>query len=43
MMLKYQENRNRLVKLTSVYQPEDLPYTNVTADFKGTIDYMFYE
>lgn len=43
MLLKYQENQHRLVKMTSVYGTEDMPYTNVTADFKGTIDYMFYE
>ena len=39
MLLKYQENRHRLVKLTSVYEPEDMPYTNVTENFKNSAPY----
>jgi mRNA deadenylase 3'-5' endonuclease subunit Ccr4 len=43
MLLKYQENKDRLVKMASVFSEEDMQYTNVTESFKGTIDYMFYE
>jgi mRNA deadenylase 3'-5' endonuclease subunit Ccr4 len=43
MLLKYQENKDRLVKMTSVFSKDDLQYTNVTEYFKGIIDYMFYE
>lgn len=43
MSMKYEENQHRLVKMTSAYTSSDLKYTNITENFSGIIDHMFYE
>lgn len=41
--MKYEENRGRLVKMTSAYRDEELKFTNITQNFSGIIDHIFYE
>lgn len=42
--IKYQEYKDRLIKLKSVFRnPEDGSFTNVTDKFIGAIDYVYYE
>lgn len=44
MCIKYEEYKDRLIKLKSVFRnPEDGSFTNVTDKFIGAIDYMYYE
>lgn len=34
---------NVLFQLSSAYSPEIMPFTNYTFDFRGMIDYVFYD
>ena len=42
MVEKFNEVRNGLVELESVFDETDGPYINFTKDFKGRIDYILH-
>lgn len=42
MMQKYAEVQNSRLELNSVFDENDGLYTNITPNFQGRIDYIFY-
>jgi mRNA deadenylase 3'-5' endonuclease subunit Ccr4 len=43
MVNKYYEVRAHSMQLANVFSDDDGKYTNYTRDFKGKIDYVFYD
>jgi|JI6StandDraft_1071083.scaffolds.fasta_scaffold04842_11 mRNA deadenylase 3'-5' endonuclease subunit Ccr4 len=43
MVDRYHEVKTHGMQLANVFNDEDGKYTNYTRDFKGTIDYIFYD